>query len=398
MKGLGLVRTFLLVISLMACGGGVDGYGTKNTGDTLETSTNVAYIDTSAGGAIGGTVIGDEWEGLVLQNNEKGYFPVIRRTRTFIIATSTVVDKPYSVTVLKQPDSSSYTCSVTDGRGVSRMKHIVNVIVSCTKNIIPLSSVQKYLMAPNAGSYDGFGRSVAISGDTVVVGAIDEDSNQSTITNGDTASLDNSAHYSGAAYVFRRTGETWIQEAYLKASNGNRNDAFGFSVAISGDTVVVGAVNEISSQTTITNGPIADLDNSGTVYGAVYIFKRTGVIWVQEAYLKASNGQGVDLFGNSVAILGDTVAVGIMKSFFLLPQTSDNVTSVIRGVAYIFKRTGVTWVQEDSLNPLNIQPDDMVKYGLAVSDDTVIVGSPSTSIDHGTPEAGVVYVFSIPTE
>ena len=83
-----------------------------------------------------------------------------------------------------------------------------------------------------------FGASVAISGDTVVVGAHWEDSN-ATGVNGNQS--DNSAANSGAAYVFIRSGTTWSQQAYLKASNTEAGDGFGHSVAISGDTVVVGA-------------------------------------------------------------------------------------------------------------------------------------------------------------
>src|SRR5262249_39444615 len=105
---------------------------------------------------------------------------------------------------------------------------------------------QAYLKASNTGAGDGFGISVAISGDTVVVGAHGEDSN-ATGVNGNQA--DNSASSSGAAYVFVRTGGVWSQQAYLKASNTGMNDRFGWSVAVSGDTVVVGAVGESSSAT-----------------------------------------------------------------------------------------------------------------------------------------------------
>ena len=83
-----------------------------------------------------------------------------------------------------------------------------------------------------------FGRSVAVSGDTVVVGADGEESNATGI-NGDQD--DNSASYAGAAYVFVRNGAIWSQQAYLKASNTDTVDRFGISVAVSGDTVVVGA-------------------------------------------------------------------------------------------------------------------------------------------------------------
>ena len=97
---------------------------------------------------------------------------------------------------------------------------------------------QAYVKASNTGGGDQFGISVAISGDTVVVGAFGEDSD-ATGVNGD--QTDDSADSAGAAYVFVRNGATWTQQAYLKASNTETGDVFGGSVAISGDTVVVGA-------------------------------------------------------------------------------------------------------------------------------------------------------------
>jgi hypothetical protein len=132
---------------------------------------------------------------------------------------------------------------------------------------------QAYLKAPNAGASDYFGYSVAVSGDTVAVTAWNEDSNQTTVTNGNTASADNSAANAGAAYVFTRSGSTWTQQAYLKAPNAGAGDWFGYNVAMSGDTVVVGAIGEDSNQITITNGDTASADNSATDAGAAYVFK-----------------------------------------------------------------------------------------------------------------------------
>src|SRR5664279_2639499 len=97
---------------------------------------------------------------------------------------------------------------------------------------------------------------------------------------------DNNAGQSGAAYVFVRSGTTWTQQAYLKASNTNASDQFGISVAVSGETVVVGAVNEQSDATGINGN---QNDNSLSNAGAVYVFVRSGTTWTQQAYLKASN-------------------------------------------------------------------------------------------------------------
>jgi hypothetical protein len=173
-------------------------------------------------------------------------------------------------------------------------------------------SQQAYLKAPNAEANDWFGFSVSISGDTIVVGANQEDSNQTTITNGTTASSDNSASESGAAYVFVRSGTTWSQQAYLKAPNAEAGDWFGWSVSISGDTIVVGANLEDSNQTTITNGTTASSNNSASNSGAAYVFVRSGATWSHQAYLKAPNAEAGDLFGFSVSISGDTIVVGAL--------------------------------------------------------------------------------------
>jgi hypothetical protein len=125
---------------------------------------------------------------------------------------------------------------------------------------------QAYLKASTTGANDLFGYSVAVSGDTVVVGAYQEDSN-ATGVNGNQA--DNSATDAGAAYVFVRSGATWAQQAYLKASNTGATDFFGYNVAVSGNTVVVGAHQEASNATGV-NGEQAD--NSAANAGAAYVF------------------------------------------------------------------------------------------------------------------------------
>src|SRR5262249_44983298 len=152
---------------------------------------------------------------------------------------------------------------------------------------------------------DWFGYSIAVSGDTVVVGAPSEDSNASGI-NGEQS--DNSAYNAGAAYVFVRNGTNWSQQAYLKASNTSGSagfpftgDEFGYSVAVSGDTVVVGAPFENSNATGVNSNQI---DNSATHSGAAYIFVRNGTNWSQQAYLKASNTGEGDWFGSAVAASG----------------------------------------------------------------------------------------------
>jgi hypothetical protein len=166
-------------------------------------------------------------------------------------------------------------------------------------------SQQAYLKASNTGAGDEFGYSVAVSGDTIVAGAIWEASS----TTGVNSTPNESAYGSGAAYVFTRNGTTWSQQAYLKASNAGAIDQFGWSVALSGDTVVVGAINEASSTTGVNSTPNESAGNSG----AAYVFTRSGTTWSQQAYLKASNTGAGDRFGWSVAVSGDTLVVGAIR-------------------------------------------------------------------------------------
>src|SRR6266702_4044720 len=108
-------------------------------------------------------------------------------------------------------------------------------------------------------------------------GAIGEDSSGVSET-------DNSATNAGAVYVYTRSGITWTQQAYVKASNTGTGDQSGFSVALSSNcnTLAVGAIGEDSSG-------VSETDNSATNAGAVYVYTRIGTAWTQQAYVKASN-------------------------------------------------------------------------------------------------------------
>jgi hypothetical protein len=285
-----------------------------------------------------------------------------------------------------------------------------------------------YLKASNAEANDWFGRSVAISGSTIVVGAYWEDSNQTTITNADSlASSDNSATDSGAVYVFKRDGNgDWIQDAYLKASNAEGDDLFGWSVAISGSTIAVGAYFEDSNQTTITNddgcpgtapGCLAD-NNSASNSGAVYVFKRDGNgDWIQDAYLKASNAEGGDYFGLSVAISGSTIAVGARyedSNQTWITNTdgsaSSNNGASNSGAVYVFKRDAAgDWIQDAYLKASNAEANDYFGVSVAISGSTIVVGAyledsnqmtitnadGSASVVNGAAGSGAVYIFKL---
>ncbi|MCZ8343103.1 MAG: FG-GAP repeat protein [Leptospira sp.] len=271
---------------------------------------------------------------------------------------------------------------------------------------------EAYLKAPNSELDDRFGVSVGISGDTIVVGAIFEDSNQITITNGPNASINNTLSNSGAAYVFQRSGSSWTQQAYLKPTNTGVDDQFGISVAISGDTIAVGAFLEDSNQTSITNGSSASIDNSALNAGAVYVFQRTGTAWVEQAYLKASNAQTEDRFGISVAISGDTIVAGAnledsnQTTITNGGVASSNNSASISGAAYVFQRTGSAWAEQAYLKAPNGEANDQFGEDVAIDGDRIVVGAFSESsnqitITNGTTAsgdnsanlAGAAYVF-----
>lgn len=248
---------------------------------------------------------------------------------------------------------------------------------------------QAYLKASNPGNNDAFGHAVAISGDTLAVSAISEDSNATGI-NGNQA--DNSAEDSGAVYVFVRDGTTWSQQAYLKASNAEAFDYFGFSVAIFGETLVVGALQEDSNATGI-NGD--QNDNSMPNSGAAYVFVRNGTTWTQQAYLKASDPGMNHLFGSAVGISFNTIVIGATRA----PGTS----FFQAGAAYVFVRNGSSWAQQALFGASNADGGDQFGAAVAIAGDTVVVGAPgegSNAIgvngnenDNSLYLAGAAYAF-----
>ncbi len=291
---------------------------------------------------------------------------------------------------------------------VNHQSSIINLVVDERGARYPLTidpiAQQAYLKASNTGAGDEVGSSVAVSGDTVVVGAVGESSN-ATGVNGD--QTDNSAGVSGAAYVYVRNGTTWTQEAYLKASNPDPQDGFGWSVAVSGNTVVVGALQEGSSATGV-NGD--ESDNHAWYNGAAYVFVRNGADWSQQAYLKASYTEANNVFlrfGSSVAVSGDTVVVGA-------PGESSNATGVDgdqsdnsaanSGAAYVFVRSDTSWSQQAYLKASNTGADDRFGSSVAVSGDTVVIGaagedSSATGVngnqnDSSAIDSGAAYIFA----
>lgn len=246
---------------------------------------------------------------------------------------------------------------------------------------------QASLRSNHPGVNDLFGSSLAMSGDTLAVGAVFEDSNAKTI-NGDETNDD--AKDSGAVYVFVRKGVDWAQQAYLKASKAESGDYFGASLAISEETLAVGASG-------------AALNS-----GAVVVFARAGVTWSEQVYLKASNPGPGDIFGASVALSGDTLVAGARRedgNALGVNGVETNDDAKDSGAAYVFRRTGAIWSQKAYLKASNTEAGDAFGTSVALSGNTLAVGAireagearvvNGDQTTNGRPESGAVYVRRI---
>jgi hypothetical protein len=267
---------------------------------------------------------------------------------------------------------------------------------------------QAYVKALNSGAADAFGQALALSADgsTLAVGAPGEDSSTTTI-NVNGQGSNNSALESGAAYVFVRTGVTWTQQAYVKASNAGANDAFGVSVSLSADgaTLAVGAPGEDSSTTGVSTST-ASSNNTATNAGAAYLFGRIGTTWSQLTYFKASTVDANDDFGRSLVLSADatTLAVAAPSESSAATGVNGNATDnsmPASGAVYVFARTPTSWLQQAYLKASNTGAEDQLGQSLAISGDgnALAVGTPFedsgavSSADNSLLESGAVYVF-----
>jgi hypothetical protein len=259
-------------------------------------------------------------------------------------------------------------------------------------------SQSAYLKASNGEAFDFFGRTVAIDGDTLAVGAPNEDSAANGVNNFEN---DNTAGNSGAVYVLDRANGSWSQRAYVKASNPETGDLFGSSIALSGDTLVVGAPQEDSTSRGV-NG--AQDNNGAPESGAAYVFTRANGGWSQQAYLKASNPAVNDFFGSSVALFGDTLVVGApgedsMTSGINGDQNNDTETN--SGAVYVFTRANGVWSQQAYVKASRPQAFDAFGSSVALSRNTLAVGalgedsnSADNPFNNDATDSGAVYVYT----
>jgi hypothetical protein len=264
---------------------------------------------------------------------------------------------------------------------------------------------QAYIKASNPMPSANFGSSVVLSrdGNTMAVAAYYE-SSAATGINGN--QNDRSIPEAGAVYIFTRSGNTWSQQAYIKASNTGtaavgdglaEGDQFGYSIALSsdGNTLAVGAIGEDSNATGI-NGDQAD--NSANQSGAAYVFIRSGSTWSQQAYVKSTMTRPNILFGYSIGLSanGDTLAVA--------EYDADRG----KGALYALTRSGGTWSHQARIQAENGEPQDSLGYSLAISEDGNTIASGAADEDCLKPginptgcendqasntSAGAAYVF-----
>jgi hypothetical protein len=383
-----ILGLFLITLTLLAgCFGSGGGGGGGGNNGALDDNANLSDLSLSAGSL-------DQ----AFQANQTSYTSTVGFLAAATTVTPTTDDAGATVTVNGAAVISGtasglisldvgltvITVIVTAEDGITTKTYTVEV----TRQLAASFAQQAFLKASNAGTNDLFGASVAISGDTLVVGAIGEGSSAGGGQN------DNSAPNAGAVYVFTRNNGVWIQQAYLKASNADAGDLFGISVALSGDTLVVGATGEGSS----AGGGAADNSKPGA--GAVYVFIRNNNgLWVQQPYLKASNADAGDEFGR-VALSGDTLAVGAIGEGSSVGGGAADNSAPGAGAVYVFIRNNNgLWVQQPYLKASNADAGD--EFGrVALSGDTLAVGAigEGSSVnggeaDNSTPDAGAGYVF-----
>ncbi len=255
---------------------------------------------------------------------------------------------------------------------------------------------QAYVKPSNTGQSDHFGSSVAVSrdGHTMAITAHWEAS-AATGVNGN--QNDESIRQAGAVYVFTRTGSTWSQQAYIKASNTGRpgeggmpgdGDQFGYAVALSGDgnTLAVGAIAEDSAAQQI-NGD--QNDDSQATAGAVYVYSRTGTNWAQQAYVKGSHVETGDMLGFAVALNydGNTLVASAFDergSGRGINVPHDNRANG-SGALYVFSRRGGAWSQDAYIKGSKTEATDQLGYSVAISDDGNTIASGAGDEDCLTP-------------
>ena len=228
------------------------------------------------------------------------------------------------------------------------------------RDLSSLGVVQQWtLSAPEPSILDEFGYAVAIDGNTAVIGARNADPNLG----------DGSIDGAGAAYVYIHNGRGWVLDATLAAKDASEGDTFGVSVAISGNTIIVGATGVDLEDEEADDD---DKDDEFKDAGAAYVFSRGGGAWVQQVKLTADDPDDEDSFGSAVAISkGTAVVAAETKDLSFMPGT----TLFDVGAAYVFYGSGKNWKQKAKLLPPDPWLGDYFGTSVAVYGDLVAVGA-----------------------
>ena len=255
-------------------------------------------------------------------------------------------------------DGDTAVIGVTNGDGYASISGTANVF---TRDAMGEWTQKQKLTASDGVRSDEFGYSVAVDGDTAVIGA---------------RGSDNGLINSGSTYVFTRSGGSWNQQAKLTASDGADSDEFGFSVAVDEDTDT-GIVTAVI-------GAWVDDDNGLSNSGSAYVFTGSGVSWNQQAKLTASDGEGNDRFGSSVAVVGDTAVIGAFLD--------DDNGLIDSGASYVFTRSGGSWSEQAKLTATDGASYDQFGSSVAVDGETAVIGA-RLDDDNGF-HSGSAYVFT----
>ncbi len=207
--------------------------------------------------------------------------------------------------------------------------------------VSPPGYLEQKIFNQNGEANAWFGYSVAISGNTAIVGAPME-------TVGTNVAQ-------GTAYVYVRQGRTWSPQARLVASQGEANDNFGFSVALDGDTALIGV--------------IADTVNGNARQGSAILFTRSGSVWSEGQMLVAADGAPQDHFGASVALQGANAVVGATDS------------NGLRGAAYFYNGSGAAWLEDGKVTDSDGLPGDRLGWSVTLSGDIALIGAPYADLN-----------------
>lgn len=251
-------------------------------------------------------------------------------------------------------------------------------------------TLQQKLKSPIPGLDDNFGQAVSLSRDFLAVSAPREDSD--TITEVSTVFLnDNSKSESGASYVYQRSGSTWSISAMFKAAFADASDYFGHALSLHHDRMVVSVPYDDSSHTSIFPAGFVD-DASKSDSGAAYVYKFDGANWNREAYIKPLNSNGGDNFGWSVSLSGTLLAISAhledsSSTTISYPgptDASEDEGASNAGAVYVYKWDGANWTQEAYIKAPNAEAFDYFGQAISLDGNKLAVAASGEDNDSST--------------